>query len=111
MIITAAKTVSRASVVASALPPIMIVRISATSITVTETASTSVPKGSPTLAATISAWCTATTTVPIRPRTTTPFAQPGRCPPHVRASSTSPAGGSSSDHSGLRGPTAVMAAT
>ncbi len=39
--------------------------IKATSITVTATASTSVPNGSPTRWATISAWCTAANTVAI----------------------------------------------
>ena len=57
VIITAAKTVSRASVaVSEPEPPETIsVTISATSITVTETASTSEPNGSPTRCATTSA--------------------------------------------------------
>jgi hypothetical protein len=56
MIMTAANTVSRASPAVSAPPPSMTETISATSITVTATASTSVPNGSPTRCATISAW-------------------------------------------------------
>jgi hypothetical protein len=40
--------------------------MSATSITVTATASTSVPNGSPVRCATTSAWCTAENTVGIR---------------------------------------------
>ena len=56
MIITAAKTVSRASVAVSSAPPETIsVTISATSITVTATARTSEPNGSPTRCATTSA--------------------------------------------------------
>jgi hypothetical protein len=63
-IITAAKTVSRASAAFSGPPERMSETISATSITVTATASTSEPKGSPTRAATTSAWWTAANTVP-----------------------------------------------
>jgi hypothetical protein len=55
VIITAAKTVSRASALASSLAEIMIVTISATSITVTATARISDPYGSPTRRATTSA--------------------------------------------------------
>ena len=55
VIITAANTVSRASVDASSPPETISVTISATSITVTATASTSEPKGSPTRCATTSA--------------------------------------------------------
>src|SRR3954470_2022187 len=59
VIMTAANTVSRASVEVS-FPPLTIrVTISATSMTVTATASTSEPNGSPTLCATTSAWWTA----------------------------------------------------
>src|SRR5580765_7204087 len=57
VIITAANTVSRASEAVS-LPPLTIrVTISATSMIVTATASTSDPNGSPTRCATTSAWC------------------------------------------------------
>ena len=67
LIITAAKTVSRASVEVSLPPPETIsVRISPTSITVTATARTSDPNGSPTRCATTSAWCTAASTAPTR---------------------------------------------
>jgi len=55
VIITAANTVSRASVAVSEPPETISVTISATSITVTATASTSDPNGSPTRCATTSA--------------------------------------------------------
>src|SRR5579875_516407 len=55
-IMTAAKTVSRASPALPSGVAIMTVTISATSITVTATASTSVPNGSPRRWATTSAW-------------------------------------------------------
>ena len=55
VIMTAANTVSRASVAVSSPPAIISVTISATSITVTATASTSEPNGSPTRCATTSA--------------------------------------------------------
>ena len=64
LIITAAKTVSRASVRGSSPPAIISVTISPTSITVTATARTSDPNGSPTRWATTSAWCTAASTAP-----------------------------------------------
>ena len=56
VIITAANTVSRARVAASSPPESMSVTIRATSITVTATARTSEPNGSPTRCATTSAW-------------------------------------------------------
>src|SRR6476620_3699779 len=56
VMMTAANTVSRASVSAAPAPAIISVTMSATSITVTATASTSDPTGSPTLWATTSAW-------------------------------------------------------
>nr|BFE69350.1 hypothetical protein GCM10020092_026510 [Actinoplanes digitatis] len=62
VIITAAKTVSRASACDFSGPVIIRVTIRATSMTVTATARTSEPKGSPTLCATTSAWCTAAST-------------------------------------------------
>src|SRR4051812_4036052 len=65
-IITAAKTVSRASPAFSAGALIMTDTISAVSITVTASARTSVPNGSPTRWAITSAWCTAANTVAIR---------------------------------------------
>ena len=55
-IMTAANTVSRASAALSVAAASMIETISATSITVTATARTSVPNGSPTRCATTSAW-------------------------------------------------------
>ena len=55
-IMTAAKTVSRASPAFSAGAASMTETISATSITVTATARTSVPNGSPVRCATTSAW-------------------------------------------------------
>ena len=71
VIIAAANTVSRASVLVS-LPPVVIsVTISATSITVTATARTSEPNGSPTRCATTSAWWTADRTDPARNSPTT----------------------------------------
>ena len=62
---TAAKTVSRASPAFSAGAATMTETISATSITVTATAKTSVPYGSPVRCATTSAWYTAANTVAI----------------------------------------------
>jgi hypothetical protein len=55
VIITAAKTVSRASELVSGPPDTINVTINATSMTVTATARTSDPNGSPTRWATISA--------------------------------------------------------
>ena len=55
-IMTAAKTVSRASPAVSVPPVIIMETMSATSIIVTTRASTSVPNGSPTRCATTSAW-------------------------------------------------------
>ena len=65
-IMTAANTVSRASPAFSGPPAIMRETMSATSMTVTATASTSVPKGSPILWAMTSAWWTAPKTAPMR---------------------------------------------
>src|SRR5262249_1860030 len=64
-IMTAANTVSRARPALSAANPSMIETISATSMTVTATARTRVPKGSPIRWATTSAWQTAPNTVAI----------------------------------------------
>jgi len=63
-IITAANTVSRASPAFSAGAAIMTETIRAVSITVTASARTSVPKGSPTRCAITSAWYTAENTAP-----------------------------------------------
>ena len=76
VIIAAANTVSRASVSALWPPETIRVRISATSITVTATASTRDPKGSPTRWAITSAWCTAASTAPAR-STATSATTPG----------------------------------
>ena len=62
VIITAAKTVSRASDAVSGLPAIIRVTMRPTSMSVTATASTSDPNGSPTRCATTSAWWTAART-------------------------------------------------
>jgi len=56
MIITVAKTVSRASSLFAPLADSIIDTMSATSITVTDTLRINVPNGSPTQWATISAW-------------------------------------------------------
>jgi len=61
-IMTAANTVSRARPAFSGPEVSITETISATSITVTATASTKVPNGSPTRCATTSAWCTAVNT-------------------------------------------------
>ena len=66
--ITAAKTVSRASAALSGLSPSITDTISATSMTVTATASTSVPNGSPIRCAMSSAWWTAAKTAAMSAR-------------------------------------------
>ena len=101
-IITAAKTVSRASVAVPSPPATISVTISATSITVTATASTSEPNGSPTRCATTSAWWTAASTAPAssspaRTSTTVPGFEP-----QVAASITSASTGSAAFHRGSR---------
>ncbi len=76
VIITAANTVSRASDAVSGPPETIRLMIRPTSITVTATASTTEPNGSPTRWATTSAWCTADSTAApsaIPTRTTTPY--------------------------------------
>src|SRR3954468_1108253 len=85
VIMTAANTVSRASVDASSPPATISVTMRATSITVTATASTNEPNGSPTRCATISAWWTAASTaVPSNAATITSTTVPG-FEPHVTA--------------------------
>lgn len=64
-IITTANTVSRASAGAAVSPSVM-VAISATSMMVTASVSSKVPKGSPIAWAITSAWWTAANTVPNR---------------------------------------------
>src|SRR6478672_10966307 len=107
MIITAANAVSRASVAASSPPPSMIVRISATSMTVTASASVSEPNGSPTFAAITSAWCTAVSTLrPVLIATTT-ITHVGTSRPQVAASVATPRTGNAIDHHGLLGECAL----
>ncbi|MCY1230416.1 hypothetical protein D9M68_585870 [compost metagenome] len=73
---TAANTVSRARPAFSGPDDNITETISATSITVTAIASTSVPNGSPTLCATTSAWCTAANTAPASATATSAISQP-----------------------------------
>src|SRR5215212_4492071 len=86
VIITAANTVSRANDALSGPPDTINVTISATSITVTATARTKDPNGSPTRCATTSAWCTADSTAPASTRATTTTGTRGSLCPHVRPS-------------------------
>src|SRR5262245_25963144 len=88
VMMTAANTVSRARVSAEPAPAIINVTIRATSITVTATASTSDPNGSPTRCATTSAWCTDASTAPARMTATTATSTATRSRPQVRASTT-----------------------
>jgi len=102
VMITAANTVSRASVSAAAAPAIISVTMSATSITVTATARTSDPNGSPTRCATTSAWCTALSTAPAR-KTVTPATTSGdRVLPHAIPSTTTAPMGTRVVHEGVR---------
>ena len=81
VMITAANTVSRASVEVSVPPATISVTIRATSMTVTATARTIDPNGSPTRCATTSAWCTEARTDPARnPPTTISTTVPGFVP-------------------------------
>ena len=93
VIMTAAKTVSRASVDVSPLPDTMSVTMSPTSITVTATARTSDPSGSPTRAATISAWWTAASTAAASTSATRTTTGVGRNRPQVSARRTTPSAG------------------
>lgn len=97
VIITAAKTVSRASEALLSPPSVIRVTISATSMTVTATASTSDPNGSPTRCATTSAWCTAASTAPARKHATRATSPAGSERPQVSASSTTASSGISAD--------------
>ena len=78
-------------------------RISATSITVTATASTSDPKGSPTRWATTSAWCTADSTAAARTRATSVTGSGPSARPHVRTSATTATTGTTVDQAGTNG--------
>ncbi len=77
MIMTVAYIVSRARAALLAPPASMTDTISDDSMAVTASARTSVPNGSPTRCATISAWCTAATTAPT---SATPQAMPSSAP-------------------------------
>src|SRR3954468_4793453 len=88
VIITAAKTVSRASDAVFGPPESISVTISATSMMVTATASTSEPKGSPTRWATTSAWCTAASTAAASTSATTATRRGARCRPQVSPRTT-----------------------
>ena len=93
VIITAANTVSRASVDASSPPATISVTIRATSITVTATARTNEPNGSPTRCATISAWWTAASTAePSSAATITSTTVPGFEPQVAAVTSTARTG-------------------
>ena len=81
MIMTVAKTVSRARVLVSSPPESISVTISEASMTVTASARRSVPNGSPTRSAMTSAWCTAEKTAAIRAAATRPMkVQPSSFP-------------------------------
>ena len=88
VIITAAKTVSRASVAVCGPPEAVMLRISPTSMTVTATARISDPYGSPTRCATTSAWCTATSTAPTRTIATSAMSTGPSVRPHTSTSSS-----------------------
>ncbi len=93
LIITAAKTVSRASVDASLLPVTISVTISATSMTVTATARIREPNGSPTRWATTSAWWTAASTAATSTMATSASTTPGGCVVQVATSTRAARGG------------------
>src|SRR3954468_12618853 len=103
VIITAAKTVSRASDAVFGPPESISVTISATSITVTATASTSEPKGSPTRWATTSAWCTADSTAAARTRATSATGSGPRDRPQVSTSARTATTGATVDQAGTKG--------
>src|SRR4029079_9669058 len=86
VIIAAANTVSRASVSVSEPPEAMSATISPTSMTVTATARTSDPSGSPTRWATTSAWWTDARTAPARNAATRASTTSPGLRPHVAAS-------------------------
>ncbi len=102
VIMTAAKTVSRASVEVSGPPETMRVTMSATSMTVTATASTREPKGSPTRWATTSAWWTAASTEPASAAATMATGRAPRSRPHANTSSTSPESGTRAVQDSIR---------
>ena len=93
VIITAAKTVSLARVEVSSPPLSINVRINATSMTVTATASTSEPNGSPTRWATTSAWWTAARTAVASSSAATVSPRGPGWRPQTRSSASSATGG------------------
>ncbi len=99
---TAAKTVSRANDAVSGPPETIRVTIKATSMTVTATASTSEPNGSPIRCATTSAWCTAVDTAPASANATMITKMTGRSTPHVNARTTSANSGTLSGQDRIR---------
>ena len=96
LIITAAKTVSRARVAVPSPPETIRVTISATSITVTATASSSEPNGSPTRWATTSAWWTAASTAPTSTSPTSTSTASAGWRPHVATRTTAATTGTTS---------------
>ena len=99
LIMTAAKTVSRARVEAWSEPLTIRVTMSATSMMVTATARIREPTGSPTRWAITSAWCTAASTAPTRKTPTTVTATgPSAWVVHATTRTTSEARGTSVVH-------------
>src|SRR6185312_15159799 len=88
VIITAAKTVSRASEAVCGPPEAVMLRISPTSMTVTAIARISDPYGSPTRCATTSAWWTATRTAPTRTIATSGMSTGPSVRPHTSTSTS-----------------------
>ncbi len=107
VIMTAANTVSRAREAVSGPPETIRVTINATAITVTATARTSDPNGSPTRWATTSAWCTAASTAPAGITATATTSTTPRSRPQVGASATIASSGTTTvqDSSRKRGVT------
>src|SRR5829696_1937941 len=110
VIITAAKTVSRASELVSGPPDTINVTINATSMTVTPTARTSDPNGSPTRWATISAWLTADKTAAPRTSATTTTTNVPGFRPQVSASTNRAISGASTDQESQGARVAVVMA-
>jgi hypothetical protein len=102
MIMTVAYMVSRARAALLAPPASMTDTISDDSMAVTASARTSVPKGSPTRCATISAWCTAATTAAARrsPHTRPSATPTGRLSAARSAATASSGATTASGHQG-----------
>lgn len=98
VIITAANTVSRASADVLGPPSTISVTMRATSMTVTATARTSEPNGSPTRWAMTSAWCTAARTAPARQSATTATANAGSSRPQLKTSASAATTGTTTVH-------------